>query len=185
MRKALLLFFILSLLTACSDENGAAQSQQDFQKALSLFNEAQQGYILRGDRTGAIDGQMSKDIAYYRQQKLDQAATQFRSLLNKGSDSQRLAASLLLADAQASAADYTARQAMANWADLARRSSALMDQLLVIDQALNPCRIAPISTSPHSCKNSTMTSRPRRGEIGGLEKGSPEPPRYGPRGINR
>lgn len=137
MRKALPLLVLLGLMAACSDEQALeqAKSRQQFQQALQVFEEAQIGYVPTKEAGNTSDPRQTIDLQEYRKNKLTQASRELQSLMDQGSESQRVSVRRLLADADISIAVHGAGQASASWAELSSESTKLMSLMVALDRA--------------------------------------------------
>ncbi|MEE9212120.1 MAG: hypothetical protein V3U29_05645 [Phycisphaeraceae bacterium] len=146
MRTFALAIVMLALLTGCSDRSARehAEKQKALNEALELFRQAESGYV--PEQTGM----KSADLAGYRQKKLKDAADTLRQVTDTSSGPAwvRLQANQLLAEADASAARATARDAMGNWASLANRSATLLSLLGIAEQAASRMTLFDVDQTP-------------------------------------
>ncbi|MCX5659966.1 MAG: hypothetical protein NTW19_09630 [Planctomycetota bacterium] len=147
---AVCLAFSLSPLVGCSDRQSAEQAKThgQFVKALNGFQAAQDGFVPKGEDAPNGDGQPTVDLQAYRTKALLQAAKSLEATIGSASESDKLQARRLVADAYATAADQVARAAMSDWVDISRQSASLVNKTLLIDRDDARSKAFDIDDSP-------------------------------------
>jgi FtsZ-binding cell division protein ZapB len=153
----------------CQDESArqAQQATADFDKALAMFQQAEQGYIPEPDLKG--QKLMSVKLAEHRQQRLAAAREALQPVIESGTPLQQSAALRLEAAVFQSAATHQARQAVTHWAELSQTSVNLLNLLLAIDSSDAQVRKYSVDATPllTSIKNDQTQ---KQGELTQLQK---------------
>lgn len=150
MRSKLSVALCVALLAGCSDKQAAEQSKnhRQFLAAVGGYEKAQQGFVPKGEEATGADGKPSPELAPYRSKTLLQAAKGLEATLTSASEADKLQARRLIADAYATAAEQSAREAMADWVDVSRRSASLVSQVLLADRADARAKAFDIDETP-------------------------------------
>lgn len=128
---------MVALLAGCVDEDARQQSisNEAFGKVLALINEAEKGFVPHEAVPAAAGEARNFDVQAFRKAKFSAAADALKPLLNSGSDAQRTEANRLLGTIEASASRHASRDALANWAEITRRSTMLISLMGEVDRA--------------------------------------------------
>jgi len=140
--KPLMLITLLALAGCDHDANDQAALRARLSKAVEQVKQANSGYVPKGLETvstvavGTEQIEVQKaDLEAYKQKALTAAAGDLEGLIDKGPDTQRVAARRLLAEVRTSQAHHLEKQALANWAQLSNQEATLLGHVTAVNLA--------------------------------------------------
>ena len=153
-RRIALMVLCAGFWASCADSTVQEQMEvrEQFLKAVALVQQAQQGFVPKGQEvkltankagashaTGAQSADspyapvLSADLRAYRQGVLAQAVQILEPLLNRGTNQQKANTKRLLSEILTSQVNETTEQAISAWADLASHAANLVNYKASID----------------------------------------------------
>jgi hypothetical protein len=119
-------------LAGCGEAGSQqAAGEKNLLAAIERIDQAHQGFVPASMSTDGVP----MELQTYRQDTLNDALAQLEKVIQSGTPQQQAAARRLFAEISASASRHLARQALAEYANLAARSTAMLSYLAAADRA--------------------------------------------------